>query len=138
MVLWQSELRLSRCARRLSLLLHGAALLPLLPLLLAPWSAAVAPWWGLLLALTLLESLRSQRRIRRRTGYLSWPPGGQLRWRDQRWHLQAVPWLTPWAILLTLRNAGGQRERLWLFADAMPPAAWRLLRQRLLMPEGEM
>lgn len=134
MVLWLSELRPSRRARHLSLLLHGAALLPLL---LAPWPAALAPWWGGLLVLTLLESLRSQRRIRCRTGCLSWSLGRQLRWREQRWHLQAAPWLTPWAILLTLRNARGQRERLWLFADAMPPAAWRLLRQRLLMPEGD-
>ncbi|QUG74468.1 hypothetical protein GKQ23_05365 [Erwinia sp. E602] len=134
MARWQSELRLSRCACRLSLLLHGAVLMSLL---LAHWPASVTPWWGVLLALTLLESVRSQRRIRRRTGYLSWSLGRQLRWREQRWHLQRPPWLTPWAILLTLRNARGKRERLWLFADAMPPAAWRLLRQRLLMPEGD-
>lgn len=134
MDLWQSELRVSWRAQCLSLLLHGSVVLLLL---LAPWPVNYTPLWLLLLILTLLESVRSQRRIRRRCGTLSWQSGRQWYWREQRWQRQAAPWITPWMILLTLRNSGGQRERLWLFADAMSAAEWRLLRQRLLMPEGE-
>ena len=132
MVLWQCKLRVSWYARCASLMLHGTVILALL---LAAWSASCGYTllWAGLTVLVVLECLRSQRRIVRREGDLALLPGHIVRWRQQQWQMPIPPWITRQAILLSLRNHAGQRERLWLFADAMESAEWRLLRQQLLM-----
>lgn len=132
MVLWQCSLRVSWYARCASLLLHGAVILALL---LAPWPARfgyILLWAGLLI-LVALECLRSQRRIVKREGDLALLPGHIVRWCQQQWQMPIPPWVTRQAILLSLHHHAGQRERLWLFADGMESAEWRLLRQQLLM-----
>ena len=132
MVQWQCNLRVSWFARFSSLLLHGAVILALL---LAPWPASYGYTllWASLLVLVVLESVRSQRRILNRGGDLALLPGDIWRWRQQPWQMPVPPWITRQAILLSLRNNAGQRERLWLFADGMEKSEWRLLRQQLLM-----
>jgi len=131
-VLWQCKLQVSRYARWASLLLHGAVILALLLALRAVSFGYTLPWAGLLV-LVVLECLRSQRRIVRREGDLALLPGHIVRWRQQQWQMPIPPWITRQAILLSLHNHAGQRERLWLFADGMESADWRLLRQQLLM-----
>ncbi|WP_042959116.1 protein YgfX [Erwinia tasmaniensis] len=130
MVLWQSELRKSTLARRSSLLLHGMVMLALL---LASWPVSATPVRMLLLALVLLDCLRSLRRIRRRQGNIALLGGRALRWRQREWRILSRPWLTRQAILLSLRDAKGERERLWLFADGMENSSWRCLRMQLLI-----
>ncbi|MCT2386144.1 protein YgfX [Erwinia pyrifoliae] len=129
MVLWQCELRQSKLAQRLSLLLHGAVMLALL---LPAWPASAGLVRMLLLVLVLLECIRSRRRIRRRQGDVALLGGHALRWRQREWRILSRPWLTRQAILLSLRDAKGERERLWLFADGMADSHWRRLRMQLL------
>ncbi|MCS3609234.1 protein YgfX [Erwinia rhapontici] len=102
MVRWRCNLRASRRAQTLSLVLHGTLILALL---LAPWPDSVSLPRILLLLLVLLEC---------------------------QWRMTSRPWLTQRAIRLTLQNTAGRRERLWLFADGMDSSEWRLLRQHLL------
>lgn len=130
MVLWRCELRVSWRAQWQSLLLHGVIILLLL---LAPWPGSYTLLWVGLLILIVMECVRSQRRILARVGPIELMTAGQIRWRQQRWSLASRPWLSRWMILLSLRGADGKRERLWLFADCMGQAEWRLLRQQLLM-----
>lgn len=87
----------------------------------------------LVLVLVALEGVRSQRRIISRQGLVELSTDEQVNWRQQSWLLDAPPWLSRWMILLKLRGSAGQREWLWIFADSMPPAKWRILRQHLLM-----
>ncbi|HBV40424.1 MAG TPA: hypothetical protein DEF05_12240 [Erwinia sp.] len=129
MALWRSELRVSWQAQWLSLLLHGVAVVALL---LAPWPARLTVVWMLLLTLVVFECLRSQRRIRSREGDIALLDDGQLQWRQTHWRIGGRPWMTQWAILLTLRSATGEREKLWLLRDSMNEAEWRQLRQQLL------
>lgn len=132
MVLWRCNLRVSRYARVGSLSLHGTVILALL---LASWPASVGftLLWAILLPLVLGECWRSQQRIAQCDGDLVLLAGHTVRWRQQHWQMPAPPWISRRAILLPLRNEAGQRERLWLFADAMASRDWRLLRQQLLM-----
>lgn len=129
MALWRSELRVSWQAQWLSLLLHGVVVVALL---LAPWPARLTVVWMLLLTLVVFECLRSQRRIRSREGDIALLDDGQLQWRQTYWRIGGRPWMTQWAILLTLRSATGEREKLWLLRDSMNEAEWRQLRQQLL------
>ncbi|WP_168385852.1 protein YgfX [Erwinia amylovora] len=129
MVLWQCELRPSRLAQRLSLLLHGAVMLALL---LPTWPASSGLVRMLLLVLVLFECIRSRRRIGRRQGDIALLEGHELRWRQREWCIISRPWLTGQAILLLLQDTHGQRERLWLFADGMENRNWRQLRLQLL------
>ncbi len=92
-------------------------------------------WWLLLLPPVAAESLLSLRRINQHRGTLSLLSDGQLDWHQRQWQLVARPWLTRYIILLCLRDGTGQRQRLWLFADAVSVSQWRQLRQRLLMAE---
>lgn len=130
MVQWRCELRVSWSAQWKSLLLHGAVILMLL---LLPWPGSWNLVWVILLALAVLESVRSQRRILFRRGPIELMTGGQFRWQQQRWMLASRPWISRWMIGLSLRAADGKREKLWLFADSMDRAEWRLLRQQLFM-----
>lgn len=130
MALWQCELRQSKLAQRLSLILHGVVMLALL---FASWPASAIPVRMLLLALVLLDCLRSLRRIHRRQGDIALLGGHALRWRQREWRIISRPWLTRHAILLSLRDAKGAREQLWLFADGMESSSWRCLRLQLLI-----
>jgi len=127
--LWRSELRVSWRAQWLSLLLHG---LVMLMLLLAPWPTNLTAVWLLLLTLVVFECIRSQRRIGSREGDIALLEHRQLRWRQKNWQICARPWMTRQAILLALRSAKGEREKLWLLRDSMSEAEWRQLRQKLL------
>ncbi|ADP11484.1 Uncharacterized protein ygfX [Erwinia sp. Ejp617] len=129
MALWQCELRQSKLAQRLSLLLHGAVMLALL---LPAWPASSGLVRMLSLVLVLLECIRSRRRIRRRRGDVALLTGSVVRWRQRQWQILSRPWLTRQAILLSLHDAKGKRERLWLFADSMEDSDWRRLRMQLL------
>lgn len=133
MVLWRCELRVSWSAQWQSLLLHGVIILLLL---LIPWPGSYTLLWVVLLALVIMECVRSQRRILSRSGPIELLPSGQLRWRQQTWSLAKKPWISRRMILLSLRQAGGKRERLWLFIDSMSNAQWRTLQQQLLMQKG--
>ncbi|RWR01717.1 membrane protein [[Pantoea] beijingensis] len=128
MARWQSNLRVSRCAKRVSLALHGGAILFLV---LAPWPPAYIPVW-VLLFLMVLECCFSLRRIERRQGEISLLAPRLLYWRQQEWLIVRSPWISPQGILLSLRSRKGQRECLWLMRDSMSQAAWHLLRQGLL------
>lgn len=129
MVLWQSDLRVSWQAQWLSMLLHSAAIAVLL---LAPWPPKLTPIWGVMLILVLLETVRSQRRIRCCEGEIMLLNQQRLRWRQQEWHLLQRPWITRRVILLSLRNDLNKRQRLWLLRDSMSDIAWRELRQCLM------
>lgn len=131
MAQWHAELRVSWRAQWISLLLHGVAILALL---LAPWPASYTLVWMLLLTLVVFECVRSQRRIRSREGDIALLEGGQVQWRQKRWHITGRPWMTRQAMLLTLRTPSGDREKLWLLRDSMDEEAWRQLRQLLLIP----
>jgi len=128
-VLWQSDLRVSWQAQWLSLSLHGAVILLLL---LAPWPPDYTLVWIVLLTLVVLESVRSQRRIRRREGAIALLSAQRVRWRQQEWRLSRRPFMLKQAMLLVLKNPQGQRELLWLVRDSMDEAEWRQLRQLLL------
>ncbi|MBP2168153.1 toxin CptA [Erwinia toletana] len=128
MVLWQSDLRVSWQAQWVSLLLHGIVILLLL---LAPWPPDYTVVWLILVTLVVLESVRSQRRIRRREGAVALLSKRRLRWRQQEWDITRRPWRIGQSILLSLRDNKGQRERLWLVRDSMEEADWRQLRQAL-------
>jgi len=130
--LWRSDLRVSWQAQWISLLLHGMVMLALL---LAPWPASLTAVWMLLLTLAVFECVRSQRRIRSREGDIALLADRQLQWRQENWRICGRPWMTRQAILLALRSAKGERERLWLLRDSMAEAEWRQLRQQLLMAE---
>lgn len=130
MDLCQCKLRASRCALQLTLLLHGAVMLALL---LAPWSGADALIFPVLLMLVAVECARSRLRIVRRKGHFILHSGGTVSWQQRQWLILSPPWLSQQAILLSLRDERGQRETLWLFADAMLNREWRLLRQQLLI-----
>ncbi|MFG1173479.1 protein YgfX [Erwiniaceae bacterium CAU 1747] len=130
MVLWRCKLRVSWAAQWQSLLLHGAVILLLL---LIPWPGSYTLVWIGLLTLVLMESIRSQRRILSRVGPIELLSSKQFQWRQQQWFLASKPWIGRWAILLPLRTKEGKREWLWLGADSMENAEWRLLRQQLLM-----
>lgn len=129
MVLWRSELRTSLLARRLSLLLHG---LVALALLLTTWQAGLTAFC---LPLVVFECRRSQRRIRQREGEIALLTDGQLQWRQKDWCLCGRPWMTQQAMLLSLRSANSEREKLWLLRDSMDEAEWRQLRQQLMTAE---
>ncbi len=129
MALWQSDLRVSWYAQLISLLLHGAVILLLL---LAPWPADYTVVWIALLTLVIFECVRSQRRIGHREGRVVWLDASRWRWRKQSWFMVRRPWLLPQGALVTLRNAQGQRERLWLMRDSMDEADWRALRQQII------
>jgi len=128
-VRWRCNLRASRRAQTLSLVLHGALALALL---LAPWPDSASLPRIVLLLLVLLECLRSQHRIRRCRGEITLRKGRVMGWEQSQWRITSPPWLTQLAIRLTLQNATSRRERLWLFADGMESSEWRLLRQHLL------
>ncbi|KGT86457.1 membrane protein [Erwinia typographi] len=130
MALWHSDLRVSWRAQWVSLLLHGVVILVLL---LAPWPASLTVVWMLLLTLVVFECVRSQRRIRSREGEISLLEHRQLQWRQKRWQIHGRPWITQQAILLALRSAQGEKEKLWLCRDSMEDEEWRELRQHLLM-----
>jgi len=127
--LWHSDLRVSWLAQWVSLLLHGTAILALL---LAPWPARLTLVWMLLLTLMVFECVRSQRRIRGREGEIALLEAGQLQWRQKRWQICGRPWMSRQAMLLALRSAAGEKEKLWLCRDSMDEEEWRLLRQHLL------
>ncbi|MFK8259477.1 protein YgfX [Erwinia sp. AnSW2-5] len=129
MARWRCNLRASRRAQTLSLVLHGALILALL---LAPWPESASLSRILLLLLVLLECLRSRHRIQRCRGEITLCKGRVMGWKQSHWRITSRPWLTQLAIRLTLQNATGRRERLWLFADGMESSEWRLLRQHLL------
>lgn len=129
MVLWQSDLHVSWRAQWVSLLAHGAVILLLL---LAPWPPNYTVVWIVLLTLVVLESVRSQRRIRRREGPIALLTARRLRWRQREWTISGRPLNIGQAMLLTLKDAKGQRERLWLMRDCTDEASWRQLRQHLL------
>ncbi|AXF76801.1 protein YgfX [Erwinia tracheiphila] len=129
MALWHSELRVSWRAQWFSLLLHGVAILIVL---LAPWPASYTVVWMSLLTLTIFECVRSQRRIGNREGEIALFEGRQVQWRQKRWQIRGRPWITRQAILMTLRSATGEREKLWLFSDSMSAEDWRSLRKQLL------
>lgn len=129
MVRWRCNLRASRHAQTLSLVLHGALILALL---LAPWPDSASLPRILLLLLVLLECQRSRHRIRYCQGEITLHKGRVVGWGPCQWHMTSRPWLTQLAIRLTLQNKTGRRERLWLFADGMDSSEWRLLRQCLL------
>lgn len=61
---------------------------------------------------------------------------GDWYWRGERWQAQRQPDWLPWGVLLVLRNRRGQRWRLWLLHDSMPPDAWRALRARYFLLDG--
>jgi len=128
-VQWQSDLHVSWQAQWISLLLHGVVILLLL---LAPWPPNYTVVWMVLLTLVVLESVRSQRRIRRREGAIALLTGRRLRWRQKEWRIVRRPWRIGSALLLILRDNNGQRERLWLLRDSMNEASWRQLQQCLL------
>lgn len=129
MVRWRCNLRASRCAQTLSLVLHGTLILALL---LAPWPDSASLPRILLLLLVLLECQRSRHRIRHCRGEITLYKGRVIGWAQCQWRMTSRPWLTQRAIRLTLQNKAGCRERLWLFADGMGSSEWRLLRQHLL------
>lgn len=131
MALWHSDLRVSWRAQWVSLLLHGVVILALL---LAPWPASYTPVWMLLLTLVVFEAVRSQRRIRGREGDIALMENREIAWRQQRWAICGRPWMTRQAIYIALCSAKGEKEKLWLLRDSMDEAAWRQLRQQLLMP----
>ena len=97
---------------------------PLLALALAPvvawicWGLRRAPWHG---------------------AALSWRQGEwQLCARGQPRRVELLPGAVtlPWLALVPLRYcAGGSRHYLWIFADSVSPAQWRLLRVRLRLPD---
>lgn len=113
----------------MSLSLHGVVVIALL---LAPWPASLTVVWMLLLTLVVLECVRSQRRIRSREGDIALLADRQLQWRQKHWRICGRPWMTRRAILLALRSAKGEREKLWLLRDSMNESEWRQLRQQLL------
>ncbi|SFN08115.1 toxin CptA [Izhakiella capsodis] len=129
MVLWQSDLRVSWQAQRLSLVLHGVAMMALL---LAPWPNHYTLVWIVLLILVVRESVRSQYRISRCEGAIALLLDRQLYWRNQRWNIIGRPWVGQQAILLTLRSESGEREHLWLMQDSMSTRDWRRLHMQLL------
>lgn len=129
MVLFLCKLRVSPRARLISLLLHGSVVAWLL--LACGSGRGMLPWFPLL-ALVLVESFRSQRRIQSWQGSIELLDDQRLRWRGLDWRLSARPWLSRQAILLSLLSEGGRRERLWLFSDAMDASQWRRLRLQLL------
>ncbi|MFG6075155.1 protein YgfX [Erwinia sp. OPT-41] len=129
MALWRSDLRVSWQAQWMSLSLHGVVVIALL---LAPWPASLTVVWMLLLTLVVLECVRSQRRIRSREGDIALLADHQLQWRQKHWRISGRPWMTRRAILLALRSAKGEREKLWLLRDSMNESEWRQLRQQLL------
>ncbi|MDN4628287.1 MULTISPECIES: protein YgfX [Erwinia] len=129
MALWRSDLRVSWQAQWMSLSLHGVVVIALL---LAPWPASLTVVWMLLLTLVVLECVRSQRRIRSREGDIALLADHQLQWRQKHWRICGRPWMTRRAILLALRSAKGEREKLWLLRDSMNESEWRQLRQQLL------
>ena len=133
MVQWQSDLHVSWQAQWVSLMLHGVVILLLL---LAPWPPNYTVVWMVLLTLVVLESVRSQRRIRRREGAIALLTERRLRWRQKEWRITRRPWQIGSAMLLMLRDNNGQRERLWLLRDSMDEASWRQLRQCLLRKES--
>lgn len=134
MVQWQSDLRVSWQAQWVSLLLHGVVILLLL---LAPWPPTYTVVWIVLLTLVVLESVRSQRRIRRREGAIALLTERRLRWRHKEWMITRRPWRIGSALLLTLRDNSGKRERLWLLRDSMDEASWRQLRRCLLSKDRD-
>lgn len=129
MVQWQCNLRASRHAQMLSLMMHGGLMLALL---LAPWPDSASLPRIVLLLLVLLEYLRSRYRIRRCQGEITLRQGPVVCWEQCQWHMASRPWLTQRAILLPLQSPTGRRQRLWLFADGMENGEWRLLRNQLL------
>lgn len=129
-VRWQCNLQASRSARALNVMLFllcGTLLLSL------SWPVDWA--WGRapLLLLMLLECWRNERRLVRRQGVLALDEKGHWHWRGARWQLQRqADWL-PWGVLLVLQGAQGQRWRLWLMQDNLPPQAWRALRAHCVL-----
>ncbi|MEW5288486.1 protein YgfX [Erwinia papayae] len=129
MALWHSDLRVSWRAQWVSLLLHGMVIIALL---LAPWPASYTVVWMLLLTLVVFECVRSQRRIGSREGEIALLEGRQFQWRQRRWQISGRPWITRQAILIPLRSAKGEQEKLWLVADSMSAEEWRDLRKHLI------
>lgn len=129
MALWHSDLRVSWRAQWVSLLLHGMVIIALL---LAPWPASYTVVWMLLLTLVVFECVRSQRRIGSREGEIALFEGRQFQWRQRRWQISGRPWITRQAILIPLRSAKGEQEKLWLVADSMSAEEWRDLRKHLI------
>ncbi len=118
------EPRPSRRLARLLILFHGAAAGAIwsLPLPMAPL---------LLLDLVILLSyLRSRRAVL--APAFSW--GGDGRWRDLQggeWALHGESFVTPWLVILQLRNASGRRLTLVLPDDTLAADLHRRLRVRL-------
>ncbi|QGU86408.1 protein YgfX [Erwinia sorbitola] len=129
MARWQCNLRPSRQARTLSLLLHSAVMLALL---LAPWPDSAALPRAILMLLVLIECLRGQQRLLRCRGDFILREGRVLIWQQRQWRMTSRPWLSRLAMCLSLQETSGCRQRLWLFADGMENSEWRLLRQQLL------
>jgi len=130
---WQCDLRASRSARVLNVTLFGlgGALL-----LSCRWPAG---WAWVQIAVVILLTLqywRNARRLQQRCGALMLDDKGDWYWRGERWQAQRTPDWLPWGVLLVLRNRRGQRWRLWLLHDSMPPDAWRALRARCFLLDG--
>lgn len=133
MVLWQSDLRVSRRAQWLSLLIHGlvAAVILLIP------SSSVTPrygWcyfrWWCLIAFAASGALMLAGEIRLLMD-------GRLRWQGQEWSIVKAPWMIKSGMMLRLRSDSGKRQHLWLAADSMDEAEWRDLRRILLQQETQ-
>lgn len=133
MVLWQSDLRVSRRAQWLSLLIHGlvAAVILLMP------RHSVTPrygwcyfrWWCLIaFAASGVLMLAGEIRLLM---------DGCLRWQGQEWCIVKAPWMIKSGMMLRLRSDGGKRQHLWLAADSMDEAEWRDLRRILLQQETQ-
>lgn len=130
---WQCNLRASRSARVLNVTLFGlcGALL-----LSCRWPAGWA-WVQIAVVILLtLQCWRNARRLQQRCGALMLDDKGDWYWRGERWQAQRQPDWLPWGVLLVLRNRRGQRWRLWLLHDSMPPDAWRALRARCFWLDG--
>lgn len=51
---------------------------------------------------------------------------GRLRWQGQEWSIVKAPWMIKSGMMLRLRSDGGKRQHLWLAADSMDEAEWRI------------
>ncbi|WP_343552416.1 protein YgfX [Pantoea sp.] len=124
-VRWQCNLRASRSARALNVTLFLLCSVLLLSLSWpAEWAWGEAP----LLLLLWAEGWRNERRLVQRVGCLALDAQGDWLWRGLRWQAERKPDWLPYGVLLVLRNQQGQRWRLWLMHDNLPPAEWRTLR----------
>ncbi|MEW6485710.1 MULTISPECIES: protein YgfX [Tatumella] len=122
---WQSELVPSRLACRIQCSVQA---LIVLAVVFTPWT-----WGGGILKLMALclvwrEGQLARRRFRERCGVLEVDAQGRWRWQQQSWRTRGNPGWLPFAVLLSLENAAGQRLRFWLMQDAMPAQDWRALR----------